>query len=363
MTQDTYKHIRASVPSPALRAAAILVLAAVCCVAPRAGAARGTAPRDACRHDSVGVRIARRGIIIAQADSLVRAMEPFGGSAASGKAYAGVVNSYKRALGDSVAVYCMPIPTAVEFYCPAAAAGNTRPERPVMDSLLAGLAPGVVAVDVYGVLKEHSSERIYSRTDHHWAPLGAYYAAREFAARAGTPFAPLSGYERRVVSRYVGSMYTFSRDPAVKASPEEFVYYVPRGVDYEATATVYRLGRGRRVVGEQGPEPSDFFVSYPDGARDAYCTFMGGDLRTVRVATSTRNGRRLMILKDSYGNALPGYLFHSFEEIHVVDFRYFTRSIRQYVSEHRITDVLFANNMMHACLPGTHRAYAGMLAR
>ena len=173
----------------------------------------------------------------------------------------------------------------------------------------------------------------------------------------------LSGYERRVVSHYVGSMYTFSRDPAVKASPEEFVYYVPRGVDYEATATVYRLGRGRRVVGQQGPAPSDFFVSYPDGARDAYCTFMGGDLRTVRVATSTRNGRRLMILKDSYGNALPGYLFHSFEEIYVVDFRYFTQGIRQYVSEHRITDVLFANNMMHACLPGTHRAYEGLLAR
>ena len=92
-------------------------------------------------------------------------------------------------------------------------------------------------------------------------------------------------------------------------------------------------------------------------------SFMGGDLRTVKVNTSTRNGRRLVILKDSYGNALPGYLFHSFEEIHVVDFRYFTRNIKSYVEDNRITDVLFANNMMHACLKSTHSAYQGLLSK
>ena len=67
--------------------------------------------------------------------------------------------------------------------------------------------------------------------------------------------------------------------------------------------------------------------------------------------------------RDSYGNALPGYLFHSFEEIHVVDFRYFTRNIKSYVEDNRITDVLFANNMMHACLKSTHSAYQGLLSK
>ena len=346
-----------------LRRLAAAAIVATLALAPQASAENTAPPHDVERHDSISVRIARRGIIIAQGDSTVRAMEPFCGNADSGMAYAEVVNAYKAALGDSVSVYCMPIPTAVEYYCPVSASDKTQKERPVMESLFGHLAEGVVAVDVYGVLKAHSGERIYSRTDHHWAPLGAYYAAREFATKAGTPFADLADYDKREVKDYVGSMYTFSRDPAVKASPEVFEYYVPRGVDYSATFTNYRLGRGRRVVRVEEPRQHDFFVSYPDGNRDAYCTFMGGDLRTVKVNTSTRNGRRLVILKDSYGNALPGYLFHSFEEIHVVDFRYFTRNIKSYVEDNRITDVLFANNMMHACLKSTHSAYQGLLSK
>lgn len=55
-----------------------------------------------------------------------------------------------------------------------------------------------------------------------------------------------------------------------------------------------------------------------------------------------------MIIKDSYGNALPGYLFGSFEDIYVVDFRYFTKNIVNYVNDNQITDILFANNLQHA---------------
>ena len=81
---------------------------------------------DTAACDTVPVRIARRGIIIVGSDSSLRAMEPFGGTTAGGAGYAGVVNSYKSAFGDSVAVYCMPIPTAVEFYCPEKAKDKTR---------------------------------------------------------------------------------------------------------------------------------------------------------------------------------------------------------------------------------------------
>lgn len=88
----------------------------------------------------------------------------------------------------------------------------------------------------------------------------------------------------------------------------------------------------------------------------AYSTFMGGDTKLTQVRTNVGNGRRLVILKDSYGNALPGYLFYSFEEIHVVDGRYFTHNMKRYVRENGITDILFANNIFQAC-GGRYRAY------
>lgn len=308
------------------------------------------------------VRRARAGIIVIDNGAQTRAFEPFGGSGTAASAYAEMVNSYKRALGDSVAVYCMTIPNAVAYYCPEEQRSWTNDEKVVLDKLYASLSESVKAVRIYDVLEAHKDEPIYSRTDHHWAPLGAYYASQCFAGVAGVEFRTLSSYESRTVHDYVGSMYTFSKDMAVKNAPEDFVYYVPQGIDYQSWFVNYTVSKGR-TVGESAPTERNFFIHYKDGSAGAYCTFMGGDTRTVKVVTEKKNGRRLMILKDSYGNALPAYLFYGFEEVHVVDFRYFPHSIRQYVVDNAITDVLFANNLIHACSASTTRKYMNMLAR
>ena len=133
------------------------------------------------------------------------------------------------------------------------------------------------------------------------------------------PFRDLSSYDRKVVHGYVGSMYGYSQDIAVKNAPEDFVYYVPRDVTYTTTYINYTIDDEYRVIGMGKPYKSVFFYRYKDGSGGAYCTFMGSDTKITCVRTSTKNGRRLMILKDSFGNAIPGYLFYSFEEIHVID--------------------------------------------
>ncbi|WP_273530751.1 DHHW family protein [Leyella lascolaii] len=302
-------------------------------------------------------RKTRSGIIVLGSGKDVRAFEPYGGGHDNGEKYANAVNRYKQAFGSDVNVYCMVIPTAVEYYCPDSIRSWTHDERSAIDGIFSHLSDSVVKVDIYDVLAAHKTENIYSRTDHHWAPLGAYYAAGCFAGKAGLAFRDLSSYDSVVVRNYVGTMYTFSKDMAVKNAPEDFVYYVPRGVDYKTTYIKYRLGRNRRVTGESKPVDDSFFLRYNDGSPSAYCTFMGGDSRTVKVCTSTKNGRRLLIMKDSYGNALPGYLFYSFEEIHIIDFRYFRNSVTEYVRRNGISDMLFANNIFHASLESTSNAY------
>lgn len=314
-------------------------------------------------HQGYEARRSRSNIIIIDNGAHTRAFEPFGGTQTSAMAYAEMVNSYKRAFGDGVYVYCMTIPNAVAYYCPEENRTWTKDEKAVLDKLYATLSDSVVGVQIYDVLNAHKDEPIYSRTDHHWAPLGAYYAAGQFAKKADVKFMPLSSYERDTVKNYVGSMYTFTKDLAVKNAPEDFVYYKPKNVKYNSWFTNYTLGKNHRTIGESAPEERNFFMRYKNGSAGAYCTFMGGDSRTVKVVTENKNGRRLMIMKDSYGNAVPAFLFYAFEEIHVVDFRYFPHSIRQYVADNGITDVLFANNLIHACSPSTTRKYLEMLVR
>lgn len=315
------------------------------------------------------VRRARRGIILVDTGMVIRAIEPYRGNPDNGNGYAGVINRYKQTF-PHVNVYCMVIPNAVAFYCPDSVQSWTCAERPAINDILSRLSADVHAVDIYDTLQAHASEPIYSRTDHHWAPLGAYYAARHFAQVGGLDFKDLTAYEPRTIRNYVGSMYTFSRDKAVKDAPEDFVYYVPRDSDFTATHVTYKrqskkVGRRRwkRFLTASEPEPFSFFRPYEDGDGNAYCTFMGGDTNTTSVTTAIRNNRRLLILKDSYGNALPSYLFSSFEEIHVVDCRYFLQNMIDFVNSHAITDILFANNLIHASMAKTSQAYERYLTQ
>ena len=109
------------------------------------------------------------------------------------------------------------------------------------------------------------------------------------------------------------------------------------------------------MTGEGKPFKSSFFFHFKDGNGGAYCTFMGSDTRITVVRTPVKNGRRVMVIKDSFGNPIPGFLFYSFEEVHVIDFRYFKKNMKAYVNNNKITDILFACNIFNA--------YSGVVSR
>ena len=217
-------------------------------------------------------------------------------------------------------------------------------------------------IDLWDLLERHKAENIYARTDHHWLPLGAYYAAELFAQVAKVPFRPLSAYDKHVIHRFVGSMARFSGIAQLRQSPEDFVFYTPTDSSYTTTYVEHIL-QNKQVVGVKPAYEGKFFFDYGDGNGNAYCTFMGGDIRTTHVATGVKNGRRLLVIKDSFGNAIPGYLFYSFEDLYVVDFRYFQENILEYIREHKITDLLIVNNIQHAYTRTTARSLVEMLER
>ncbi len=305
---------------------------------------------------------AANGIIVTGDGENTRAIMMYGGSTGVTTQYAQVANKYKELMPE-LNVYVMVIPTSVSYYCPQAALAYTGSQLKQINNVQANLNEDVIGIDVYTILGEHRDEPIYLRTDHHWAPLGAYYAASKLAEAAGLDYLDISEYDVNVVHNYVGSMYAYAKDIRISSNPEDFVYYVPKNVELKTTYTNYKLDSSWNVVGEAEPAAGQFFIKYPDGSGGAYCTFMGGDAKITRVETSVKNGRRLLILKDSYGNALPAFLFGSFEEVHVIDSRYFTKNIVEYISEYQITDLLFANNAFHASTGATVRAYERYLTQ
>jgi hypothetical protein len=262
----------------------------------------------------------------------------YGGGYAIGEQYANTLNLYKEKLGEDVNVYSLVAPTACSFYLPDKFKDMSASEIDNIDHINS-LFKGVKPVDAYSALLAHKDEDIYSRTDHHWAPLGAFYAAEAFAKTAEVPFAPLRNYNAISKEGYVGTLYGFSGSSKLKDNPETFTYYEPKG---RYTCTYYNTD-----MTNEREKPLLISLDNLDPA-SWYLVFMGGDERITHITTECMNHRTLCIIKDSYGNALVPALTSSFEEIWVVDMRYFKPNIIRFMQEHEVTDVLFAMNTFSA---------------
>ena len=197
----------------------------------------------------------------------------------------------------------------------------------------------VTPVDAYSVLEQHKDEAIYARTDHHWLPLGAYYAAQEFAKTAGVPFTDISDMKAETKEGYVGSMYTYTQSTILSENPEDFTYYKPKNrykTDYYTPSFTFDY-EGDLLMDITNYDP----VGY-------YLVFMLGDDKIVHVSTDVDNDRTLVIFKDSYGNAMVPCLVGSFSDIYVCDIRYFEPNAAQFCKDVGATDLLFAMNTFSA---------------
>ena len=73
-------------------------------------------------------------------------------------------------------------------------------------------------------------------------------------------------------------VWLFERYIRVKNAPEDFVYYVPKCVEYTTTYTNYTINKNYQVTGEGETLYRSFLLQAYDRTRAAHCTMMGGDI-------------------------------------------------------------------------------------
>ncbi len=267
------------------------------------------------------------GTIVVYQDGHYRAMSMYGGG--SGQVYASALNNFASDL-PGVRVYSMVAPTPGEFYTPKNFSDyNASQEDDIKE--INDMLINVKGLNICPTLADHIDEPIYTRTDHHWMSNGAYYAAQDFANAAGVPFAKLSNYTKETVPGYVGTMYNFSDNNAdLLNDPEDFIYYKPTN---KIKTEYYTQSYSFSHEGE--------LLQYIGDISSMYMTYMGGDGYVCHITTDVKNGRRLCVVKDSYGNAEIPFYTSSFEEIFVVDMRYFELNLVDFCRDKGVTDLLF----------------------
>jgi hypothetical protein len=75
----------------------------------------------------------------------------------------------------------------------------------------------------------------------------------------------------------------------------------------------------------------------------SYRIFLGGDRDIYSFTTSNLNGRTLVVVKDSFANAMIPWIAPHYETIVVIDPRQFTGSVMQILEGFDDIDLLFVN--------------------
>ncbi|MBP7174596.1 MAG: hypothetical protein KBA53_00065 [Thermoclostridium sp.] len=255
------------------------------------------------------------------------ALFPF--SQDSANYYVKTLNQFQQQAGDGVKVYSMLAPTSMEFLKEDKFQELTDSQKDTIEYVNARLK-GVVPVDAYTSINEHSDEYVYFRTDHHWTALGAYYAYTGFVQAAGLEPVPLTRYETDVIEGYIGSMYETTGSSNLKRNPDTITVYKP------FIKNEYNIYYGSAI------KMKVIDMSHAD-KKIKYRVFLSGDRPLGIIKTDVANGKKILVIKDSYGNAMVPFLLPHYEEIYIVDPRQYEKNIFSLIQNNSIQEVLFLN--------------------
>ncbi len=192
---------------------------------------------------------------------------------------------------------------------------------------------GAKTIDITSALRAHANEYIFYRTDHHWTSLGAYYGYDALMSAMGHSPTPLSTFDPQTVSdSFYGTVYSKSGMSWIK--PDSIEILAPQAADTQ----VINYLTGEAVEGAL------YDYTFLD-KKDKYAMFMGGNTSLVKLITGKKDAPKLLILRDSYMDALLPFLQENYSEIDVMDLRYYRTqlgesSVKDYIRENDIDEVL-----------------------
>ena len=192
------------------------------------------------------------------------------------------------------------------------------------DALASQVADGVHIYNVPEILNAPLVDKqdIYYYTDHHWTPLGAWYAVEAIMRQRGYPVIPYDAYEYQ--SRIM------RRDQVGREDWLNFLYPLAPTHSYVLT----NLTKETEIA----------FMHYKSTTYTCYINNTRTPWRRFTSGYGSR--RRALLISDSFGNVFLPYLLPYYGEVHMTDLRasYFKQSeaggtFAELLKYHQIDDI------------------------
>ena len=263
-------------------------------------------------------------------------MEVFESHPITRKKYSEAINKIYRSLPEDTDMYVMIVPTQLEIFGGKFASIQDS-QKDEIEKIYSELDKGIKTVDVHAKLKKaaQSEDDLFFRTDHHWTADGSYCGYEAILDKMGMELTPKNYFERKVLGNFYGSLYFKAKESLYKEQSMDTCYFY----DTESANDLYMKMRAEDGVTEFNEGTPIFRTDLVN-----YKLFTGGDNPLIEITNNGKpDGKSILIIKDSYANALVPWLVNDFKVVTVIDPRSFGGDIREEIKRYDADAVLILN--------------------
>lgn len=262
-------------------------------------------------------------------------MEMFTKNEAVESKYAKSLNAVRSALPENVKMYSMLVPTQLEFLPPLYSEAEDSQREAI--ERVSGELDHIQVVDAYSKLKEAvavNEDALYFNTDHHWTMNGSYCGYKAFLEASGGQASAREQFNKKTLGSFSGSLYLKARSQLPWETEDTIFYYDT--VENGDFSIVMRAEDGVTEYAAGAPVFNEAYCSYT--------LFFGGDQPLMELTNNLLpDGKTIVIIKDSYANALIPWLMNNYGRIIVIDPRSFGGNLLEEVERYHADEVAVIN--------------------
>lgn len=182
--------------------------------------------------------------------------------------------------------------------------------------------------------KADKGEQVFYKTDHHWTDTGAKAVFDAYLAEKNEPESSISFDNTIKRNDFYGTLY--SKAPSAFSKPDTMI--LP---NHSGSVHVEYVKEGKTA-------DSLIDKSFLD-KKDKYAALLGGNFARINIKSdNSAVNEKVLVLKDSYANAMMPYLSDQYSDLIVVDMRYYhfeEQTVSELVKNENIDRVIMIYNM------------------
>lgn len=185
-------------------------------------------------------------------------------------------------------------------------------------------------LDVRQTLKDGlAGGQVCYRTDHHLTAYGNYLLYRAYQNRYAAPYLSRDAYSVTPSEGFYGTTWSGS---GYWATDPDTVELWDSGMP--VTVTIHDSGS------EDVTSDSLFFPAHLEDL-DQYPVYLDGNHSLVTIHNDAYDSGSLLVIRDSYAHCFATFLAAHYQNVYLVDYRYFRDSASAFLAEHPVDRVLY----------------------